>query len=108
MPSGRPLSSQYMECSASRRSMPLARGSMSGKRPAIPRTAKSPIPVASGNEDRRSRGLARLEIAVRLRRVLEGVAVVDLDLHLAGGDDVEEVFRAGDEVVALGGVRHQR
>src|SRR5215472_3436436 len=104
IPSGRPHSSQYMECSASRRSMPLARGSISGNSPAAPRSARSPM---LGCEDRRPGRLTRLEVAVRLRGVLQRVPVVDLDLHLPGGHDVEEVLRAGDEVVALRGVGHQ-
>ena len=39
--------------------------------------------LSSDDEDRRAGGLARFEIAVRLRGVLELVALVDLDLDAA-------------------------
>src|SRR5262249_42755270 len=89
IPSARPHSSQYIECSASSCSMPLARGSISGNNPAVARPARSPM---LGREDGRPGRLARLEVAVRLSGVLQRVAVVDLDLHLPRGNDLEQVL----------------
>src|SRR3954469_551302 len=84
MPRALPHSSQYIEWTASSRSMPLRRGSISGKS-AVMRPARS----RSGNEHDRAGRLARLQVSVRLDRVLERILVVDLDLHLARLHEVE-------------------
>src|SRR6266581_3613624 len=84
IPAGSPLSSQYIECVASRRSMPLARGSISGNRPETAELTSSPILDSLRDQDRRSGRLARFEVALRLGRILERVTVIHLDLHLAG------------------------
>src|SRR6266436_2092694 len=77
IPFGLPHSSQYIERIASSRSIPLARGSISGN------SAVTGAPPRSGDEDDRPRRLARVEVAVRLHGILEGVLVGHLDLHLA-------------------------
>src|SRR4051812_17925431 len=74
-------------------------------------------------EDRRADAAAGLEVAVRLNGVLQGVALVDLDVDAAGADVVEELpgqrralrwvgdvvgqSRAGDEQRALDGELHR-
>src|SRR5260221_6402617 len=60
--------------------------------------------LASHGKDGRARRLAPFEIAMRLRRVLQRVGLVDGNLDGAAGDDVEELLRHGDEIRALGGV----
>src|SRR5262249_49907906 len=80
------------------------------RRPYCPAAEGSPRsqPVRSGHQDRRSRGLAAFEVAVRLLRLLERVLLVDRDLHLAAADDVEQVVCGRDEVFALGRVGVER
>src|SRR4051794_2715874 len=58
----------------------------------------------SHGEDGRARRLTPFEIAMRLRRVLQRIGLVDGDLDRAAADDVEELLRHGDEILALGGV----
>ena len=43
------------------------------------------------HQHRRSRRLSRLQILVRLHGILRRIPLVDVDLHLAGLDDVEEI-----------------
>src|SRR5690242_1718950 len=107
IPSGRPLSSQYIECKASSRSIPLARGWISGKSPGAARLANSPIRGPLWDQYRRPRRLARFEVAMRLGRVPERVAVVDFDFHLARAHDFEQILGGGQEIVALGGIGRQ-
>src|SRR6185369_7116018 len=47
---------------------------------------------ASNDEDRRARGLARLEVAVRLHGILQRVVLVHLDADAARGDVPEELL----------------
>src|SRR5262245_47632042 len=64
-----------------------------------------------GDQDHRTGGLASLEVAVRLRRVVEPVLLRGLDLHLARLDHVEQVVRALHQVGArrdVGGERGAR
>src|SRR5689334_7774184 len=107
IPSGRPLSSQYIECKASSRSIPLARGWISGKSPGTARLANSPIRGPLRDQDRRSCRLARFEVAMCLGCVLERVAMVDFDFHFARAHDFEQILRGSQEIVALGGIGHQ-
>jgi len=63
---------------------------------------------SSDHEDRRTGGLARLEVAMRLHRVLKGVVLVDLDTDAPGGDVAEDLvrqrgFSAGRDIVASAG-----
>src|SRR5260370_27780019 len=64
--------------------------------------------VASYSKNSRSRGLAGLEIAMCLRRVLQRVGLVDGDLDGAAADDLEEFLRHGDKILAVGGVGVER
>jgi hypothetical protein len=56
----------------------------------------------SGNEQRRSGRLARLQIAVRGGRVTQRVALADVDLDGPAADDLEQPRRGGDQLVARG------
>src|SRR6185369_8723720 len=59
-------------------------------------------------QDRRPARLAGFEIAMRLGRVLEGVALLDFDLHLAALDHIEQLARGSLELRAIGDVIEQR
>ena len=59
------------------------------------------------HQHRRSRRLSELEILVRLHGILHRIPLVDVDLHLAGLDDVEEIGGQRDQVLARGTVRLQ-
>jgi hypothetical protein len=48
------------------------------------------IPSGLGQQYGRAGGLARDEVDLRLRRVLQRIGLVDFDLHLAAGDHVEQ------------------
>src|SRR5258708_5460342 len=63
---------------------------------------------ASYRKNSRSRGLAGLEIAMRLRRVIQRIGLVDGDLDGAAADHLEELLRRGDEVLALCSVGVER
>src|SRR5262249_15836447 len=52
-------------------------------------------------------GLAALQITMHLLCVFERVAMVDLDLHLAREDHIEQVFRSRLQVATAGGICEQ-
>ena len=62
----------------------------------------------SHREDPRSICLALLEVAVRLRGILERVALLDLDPYLAVADRLEQIRCARREVLALRDVGIER
>src|SRR5260221_10037415 len=63
---------------------------------------------ASDQKNRRSRGLARSQIGVRLGGVLQRIGLIDRDLDRAGEHHVEQLFRHGNQILALGGIGVQR
>src|SRR5436305_9452231 len=52
----------------------------------------------------RTRGLARLQVAMRLRRVAQRIGLVDRQLDDALLDDVEQFARGGQQILAAGRV----
>src|SRR5580698_3243837 len=74
----------------------------------LSKDARSYCSLPSHREDRRARGLARLQIAMGLGRVLQRIGLVDLDLDGAGFDDLEEIPRHRQHVGALGGIGVER
>src|ERR1700719_4457809 len=73
-------------------------GGIAGSRAALNPTYR----YISWNEDARSGGGAAFQVAVRLGDVLEGVALVDRDLHLAAGHHAEQVVGDRQQILALG------
>src|SRR5947209_7203222 len=88
--------------------MPLEPRTRVATRDVISSPPAAPAWRRSDRQHRRAGGLTRLEIAMRLRRVRELVALVDLDLDGPGRDDVEEVVRRRKQVGTLGGVGAER
>src|SRR5580704_17776679 len=63
--------------------------------------AALPGHALSRNENARSGGDAALEIAVRLGGVLERVALIDRDLHLAARHGAEQVVGDRQQILAF-------
>ena len=63
---------------------------------------------SSDDENRRAGGLAGFEVAMRLRRILQLVALVDLDPDPAGGDVVEQLAAQAPLLRGIGDVIGER
>src|SRR4029079_9382680 len=62
----------------------------------------------SGQQDRRAGRLPRLEVHVGPGHLAKGVTLVHVDGDDLAGDEVEELARPGEEILALADVRAQR
>src|SRR6185312_3350390 len=71
--------------------------------PALPRR-----PRRLRDEDRRAGGAAAFQIPMCLGGVLERIFLVHGDLHSAGTDDLEQIARRHQQILALGGIVIER
>src|SRR6185436_948214 len=55
-----------------------------------------------------TRRLACFQVAMRLRSILQSVGLVYFDFDLAGLHDIEQFLGASFQVLAAGGINHQR
>src|ERR1700679_202632 len=64
--------------------------------------------TVSNQQNGRARGLACGEVRMRPGGILQGVGLVDIDLHGAGSHDLEQLFRHSAKILGFGGVSVQR
>src|SRR5262249_1965850 len=64
-------------------------------------------PSKLGPQHRRAGGLPTLQVTMGAGDFLQRIALVDLDLELAPGDQSEQLLGSGEEIFSLGDVRAQ-